>query len=60
MSSYRTYKDKVLRDPAVKAEYDALQPEYDTIRAMVETQNSEHTTPMAESIPASKVDSSRN
>ena len=60
MNSYRTYKDKVLRDPAVKAEYDALQPEYDSIRAKVETQNSERTAPVAKSIPASKVDPSRN
>lgn len=44
MSSYREYKSKVLTDPAVKAEYDALQPEYDIISAMVEARNSEGVT----------------
>lgn len=44
MSSYREYKSKVLTDPTVKAEYDALQPEYDIIRAMIESQNSEDLT----------------
>ena len=41
MSSYREYKNKVLTDTTVKAEYDALQPEYDIISAMVEARNSE-------------------
>ena len=27
MSSYQVYKDKALRNPEVKKEYDALQPE---------------------------------
>lgn len=44
MSSYREYKSKALSDPAVKAEYDALQPEYDIIRAMVEARNNEGLT----------------
>ena len=44
MSSYREYKSKVLTDPAVKAEYDALQPEYDIICAMIEARNSESLT----------------
>ena len=38
------YKSKVLSDPTVKAEYDALQPEYDIISAMIEVQNSEDLT----------------
>lgn len=29
MSSYQVYKDKVLQNPEVKKEYDALQPEYE-------------------------------
>ena len=29
MSSYKDYKKKALQNPMVKAEYDALQPEYD-------------------------------
>ena len=41
MSSYREYKSKVLTNPTIKAEYDALQPEYDIISAMVEDRNSE-------------------
>lgn len=44
MSSYREYKSKVLTDPTVKAEYDALQPEYDIISAMIEARNSESLT----------------
>ncbi|HCV55956.1 MAG: helix-turn-helix transcriptional regulator [Galactobacillus timonensis] len=44
MSSYRAYKSKVLSDPTVKAEYDALQPEYDIISAMIEARNSEGLT----------------
>lgn len=29
MSSYQVYKDKALRNPEVKKEYDALQSEYE-------------------------------
>ena len=29
MSSYQVYKDKTLRNPEVKKEYDALQSEYE-------------------------------
>ena len=35
MSSYKAYKQKILQNPEVKAEYDALQPEYDIIQAMI-------------------------
>jgi ribosome-binding protein aMBF1 (putative translation factor) len=35
MSSYKAYKEKALLNPEVKAEYDALQPEYDIIQAMI-------------------------
>lgn len=41
MSSYNDYKKKVLQDPDVKAEYDALQPEYDIIQAMIDARNKE-------------------
>jgi transcriptional regulator with XRE-family HTH domain len=44
MSSYRDYKKKALEDPAVKAEYDALQPEYDIIQAMIQARNKEGLT----------------
>lgn len=35
MSSYKDYKKRALQNPEVKAEYDALQPEYDIIQAIV-------------------------
>ena len=35
MSSYKDYKEKALQNPDVKSEYDALQPEYDIIQAMI-------------------------
>ncbi len=44
MSNYRDYKEKALQDPEVKAEYDALQPEYDIIQAMIDARNSQHIT----------------
>ncbi|MQN01320.1 MAG: XRE family transcriptional regulator [Lachnospiraceae bacterium] len=44
MSSYNNYKKKALQDPAVKAEYDALQPEYDIIQAMIDARNKEGLT----------------
>ncbi|MGI6617456.1 MAG: helix-turn-helix domain-containing protein [Saccharofermentanales bacterium] len=39
MNKYSDYKKKVLQNPEVKAEYDALQPEYDIIQAMIEVRN---------------------
>lgn len=44
MSSYRKYKDKALSDPKVKAEYDALQPEYDLIQAMIDARIDQNIT----------------
>ena len=44
MSSYKKYKEKALKDPAVKAEYDALQPEYDLIQAMIDARKNQHLT----------------
>lgn len=44
MSSYSEYKKKALQDPKVKAEYDALQPEYDIIQAMIDARNKEGLT----------------
>ena len=40
MIKYSEYKKKVLENPDVKAEYDALQPEYDIIQAMIDARNS--------------------
>ncbi len=44
MSSYNDYKKKALQDSDVKAEYDALQPEYDIIQAMIDARNKEGLT----------------
>lgn len=44
MSSYNDYKRKALENPDVKAEYDALQPEYDIIQAMIDARIKEGLT----------------
>lgn len=44
MSNYSDYKKKVLRNPEIKAEYDALQPEYDLIQAMIDARTSQNIT----------------
>lgn len=44
MSSYRDYKEKVLQNPEVRAEYEALQPEYDIIQAMIDARKSQNIT----------------
>jgi ribosome-binding protein aMBF1 (putative translation factor) len=44
MSSYKNYKEKVLQNPEVKAEYDQLQPEYDIIQAMIDARVSQNIT----------------
>jgi predicted transcriptional regulator len=44
MSSYKSYKEKVLQNPEVKAEYDELQPEYDIIQAMIDARVSQNIT----------------
>jgi ribosome-binding protein aMBF1 (putative translation factor) len=44
MSSYKSYKEKVLKNPEVKAEYDELQPEYDIIQAMIDARVSQNIT----------------
>ena len=44
MNSYRDYKEKALENPAVKKEYDALQPEYDLIQAMIDARVSQNLT----------------
>jgi len=40
MKKYNEYKKKVLEKPEVKTEYDALQPEYDIIQALIDARNS--------------------
>ena len=44
MSSYKDYKKKVLQNPEVKKEYDALAPEYDIIQAMIDARKSQNLT----------------
>ena len=36
MVNYNDLKKQLLKDPELKAEYDALEPEYDIINAMIE------------------------
>ena len=44
MSSYKDYKKKALQNHEVKAEYDALQPEYDIIQTMIEARMQQNMT----------------
>ena len=44
MSSYKYYKKRALQNPKVKAEYDALQPEYDIIQAMIDARVQQNMT----------------
>ena len=44
MSSYEDYKKRALQNPEVKAEYDALQPEYDIIQTMINARRQQHIT----------------
>jgi ribosome-binding protein aMBF1 (putative translation factor) len=44
MSSYKSYKEKVLQNPEVKTEYEQLQPEYDIIQAMIDARVGQNIT----------------
>ncbi|RHI20556.1 XRE family transcriptional regulator [Agathobacter rectalis] len=44
MSSYKDYKKRALQNPEVKAEYDALRPEYDIIQAMIDARVQQNMT----------------
>lgn len=44
MNSYKDYKKKARENPKVKAEYDAFQPEYDLIQAMIDARVSQNIT----------------
>ena len=45
MSSYKQYRDETLKkDPDLKAEYDALAPEYDLIQALIDARQSQNIT----------------
>ena len=44
MSSYKEYKKRALQNPQIKAEYDALQLEYDIIQAMIDARVQQNMT----------------
>ena len=44
MSSYKEYKKRALQNPQIKAEYDALQPEYDIIQVMIDARVQQNMT----------------
>ncbi len=61
MSSYAEYKKKTLENPEVKELYDALQPEYDIIQAMIDARKSQNMTQkeLAEATGITQADISR-
>ena len=44
MSCYKNYKKRALQNPEVKAEYDALQSEYDIIQVIIDTRVQQNMT----------------
>ena len=44
MGSYKADKEKAIKNAEVKAEYEALQPEYDIIQAMIDARISQNIT----------------
>ena len=44
MTTFEQYKKRMLENPEVKAEYDALEPEYDLIRALTEARKNQNLT----------------
>ena len=44
MSKYSDFKKDLLKNPIVKAEYDALAPEYDIIQAMIDARKKQNIT----------------
>ena len=58
---YQEYKKEALQDPEVKKEYDALQPEYDIIQAMIDARISQNMTQkeLAEKTGITQADISR-
>lgn len=44
ISSYKDYRKRALQNPEVKAEYDALQPEYDIIQTMIDARVQQNMT----------------
>lgn len=44
MSSYNELKKELLKNPEVKAEYDALEPEFNIIQAMIDARKQKNLT----------------
>ena len=44
MSSYNDLKKQLLKNPKVKAEYDALEPEFNIIQAMIDARKQQNLT----------------
>ncbi len=44
MSRYEEFRKEMLADPGVKEEYDALEPEFDIIQAMIDARKDQHLT----------------
>ena len=44
MNEYGQFKQTLLQDPEVKAEYDALEPEFDIIRTMIKARKEQNIT----------------
>ena len=62
MGSYQQYRDQTLRDdPNLKAEYDALELEYDIIQAIIDARKTQHLTQkqLSERIGMTQADISR-
>ena len=44
MSSYSEFKNELLKNSEVKAEYEALAPEFDIIQALIDARNHQNIT----------------
>ncbi len=44
MSSYSEFKKELLKDPEVQAEYDALEPEFNIIQALIDSRKQQNIT----------------
>ncbi len=44
MTNYKDFKEEMLANPEVKTEYDALEPEFDIIQAMIDVRKELHLT----------------
>lgn len=44
MTNFETFKKEMLSNPDVKEEYDALEPEFDIIQAMIDARKQQHLT----------------